>query len=187
LSRSGRGGGREQVGSWAAGWSAAALAGSGRPARARRGRRHTVRFLLFRIGALAPDRARAVAHPSGGQGGARPPGHLAADARGGHQRAAGGHGAAPAALATRGLRRRLRRRGPGRGAAAGDQPGTLAIYAGAGDADEEAFAAVNARGGLSVQVGAPSRNGTVARFMVADAGEVIRLVHWLADARRRAG
>ena len=67
------------------------------------------------------------------------------------------------------------------------QPGTLAIYAGAGDADEEAFAAVNARGGLSVQVGAPSRNGTVARFMVADAGEVIRLVHWLADARRRAG
>ena len=64
------------------------------------------------------------------------------------------------------------------------QPGALCIYVGSGEADEEAFAAVNARGGITVHVG-NARGGTSARFMVADTGEVIRLIHWLADARRR--
>ncbi len=63
----------------------------------------------------------------------------------------------------------------------------LPVYVGAGEADEEAFAAVNARHGISVLVGPSPREGTAARLMVADAGEVIRLIHWLADARRRAG
>ena len=62
--------------------------------------------------------------------------------------------------------------------------GALAVYAGAGEADEEAFAAVNRRSGITVHVGSPSRSGTNARWQVADTGEVIRLIHWLADARR---
>ena len=66
------------------------------------------------------------------------------------------------------------------------QPGALPIYVGAGEADEEAFAAVNARNGITVLVGQPPPTGTVARCLVADTGEVIRLIHWLADARRRA-
>jgi trehalose-6-phosphatase len=66
------------------------------------------------------------------------------------------------------------------------QPGALPVYVGASDADEEGFTAVNARSGISVHVGPAPRHGTAARYMVADAGEVIRLVHWIADARRRA-
>lgn len=58
------------------------------------------------------------------------------------------------------------------------------IYVGAGGADEEGFAAINRAGGLSVHVGsAPST--TQARYQVDSGGEVIRLIHWLADARRR--
>ena len=66
-------------------------------------------------------------------------------------------------------------------------PGALSVYVGAGEADEEAFAAINARNGISVHVGNAPREGTAARFMVADTGEVVRLIHWLADARRRNG
>lgn len=62
----------------------------------------------------------------------------------------------------------------------------LPVYVGAGEADEEAFRVVNNRGGLTVHVGAPGRTGTQARWHVADGGEVIRLIHWLADARRRS-
>ena len=62
----------------------------------------------------------------------------------------------------------------------------MAVYAGAGDGDEEAFKLLNRRGGITVHVGPPPRSGTAARWHVADCGEVIRLVHWLADARRRS-
>lgn len=61
----------------------------------------------------------------------------------------------------------------------------LPVYVGAGDADEEGFAAVQRLGGITVHVGPPPRVGTAARWHVADCGEVIRLIHWLADARRR--
>ena len=61
----------------------------------------------------------------------------------------------------------------------------LPVYVGAGDADEEGFAAVQRFGGITVHVGPPPRTGTAARWHVADCGEVIRLIHWLADARRR--
>jgi trehalose 6-phosphate phosphatase len=63
--------------------------------------------------------------------------------------------------------------------------GALPVYVGAGEADEEAFAILNRRSGITVHVGPPPRTGTSARFQVADCGEVIRLIHWLADARRR--
>jgi len=62
--------------------------------------------------------------------------------------------------------------------------GALPVYVGAGEGDEEGFEAINGVGGLSVHVGAPQK-ATSARFQVADCGEVIRLIHWLADARRR--
>ena len=62
----------------------------------------------------------------------------------------------------------------------------LPVYVGAGDADEEGFAAVQRFGGITVHVGPPPRVGTAARWHVADCGEVIRLIHWLADSRRRA-
>jgi len=61
----------------------------------------------------------------------------------------------------------------------------LPVYVGAGDADEDGFAAVQRFGGITVHVGPPPRTGTAARWHVADCGEVIRLIHWLADARRR--
>ena len=64
--------------------------------------------------------------------------------------------------------------------------GALPVYVGAGDADEEAFGILNRRNALTVHVGPPPRSGTAARWQVADTGEVIRLIHWLADARRRA-
>ena len=63
--------------------------------------------------------------------------------------------------------------------------GALPVYVGAGEADEEAFAILNRRSAITVHVGAPPRTGTHARWHVADTGEVIRLIHWLADARRR--
>lgn len=62
----------------------------------------------------------------------------------------------------------------------------LPVYVGAGESDEEAFAMMNRRGGITVHVGPPPRTGTAAKYQVADCGEVIRLIHWLADARRRA-
>jgi trehalose-phosphatase len=61
----------------------------------------------------------------------------------------------------------------------------LPVYVGAGDADEEGFVAAQRFGGITVHVGPPPRTGTAARWHVADCGEVIRLIHWLADARRR--
>ena len=61
----------------------------------------------------------------------------------------------------------------------------LPIYVGSGESDEEAFAMMNRRGGITVHVGPPPRTGTAAKFQVADCGEVIRLIHWLADARRK--
>ena len=64
--------------------------------------------------------------------------------------------------------------------------GALSVYVGAGEADEEAFAILNRRSAITVHVGPPPRTGTSARWQVADTGEVIRLVHWLADARRHA-
>ena len=64
--------------------------------------------------------------------------------------------------------------------------GALPVYVGAGEADEEAFAVLNRRSSITVHVGPPPRTGTNARWQVADTGEVIRLIHWLADARRRA-
>jgi trehalose-6-phosphatase len=70
------------------------------------------------------------------------------------------------------------------GLLAGFKP-ALPVYVGAGDADEDGFAAIHRVGGLTVHVGTPPRQGTNARFHVADCGEVIRLIHWLADARRR--
>ena len=60
----------------------------------------------------------------------------------------------------------------------------LPVYVGKGESDEEAFAMMNRRGGITVHVGPPPRTGTAAKFQVADCGEVIRLIHWLADARR---
>ena len=64
--------------------------------------------------------------------------------------------------------------------------GALPVYVGAGESDEEAFAILNRRSAITVHVGPPPRTGTHARWQVADTGEVIRLIHWLADARRRA-
>jgi trehalose-6-phosphatase len=64
--------------------------------------------------------------------------------------------------------------------------GALPVYVGAGETDEEAFAVLNRRSSITVHVGAPPRTGTHARWQVADTGEVIRLIHWLADARRRS-
>jgi trehalose-phosphatase len=64
--------------------------------------------------------------------------------------------------------------------------GALPVYVGSGEADEEAFAVMNRRSAITVHVGEPPRTGTNARWHVADTGEVIRLIHWLADARRRA-
>lgn len=64
--------------------------------------------------------------------------------------------------------------------------GALPVFVGAGEADEEVFAALNRRSGITVHVGPPPRTGTNARWQVADTGEVIRLIHWLADARRRS-
>jgi trehalose-phosphatase len=64
--------------------------------------------------------------------------------------------------------------------------GALPVYVGAGEADEEAFAVLNRRSAITVHVGPPPRTGTNARWQVANTGEVIRLIHWLADARRRA-
>ena len=66
------------------------------------------------------------------------------------------------------------------------QRGALPVYVGAGETDEEIFAILNRRNGITVQVGPPPRSGTAARWQVADCGEVIRLIHWLADARRRS-
>jgi trehalose-phosphatase len=63
--------------------------------------------------------------------------------------------------------------------------GALPVYVGCGEADEEAFAILNRRSAITVHVGPPPRTGTHARWHVADTGEVIRLIHWLADARRR--
>jgi trehalose-phosphatase len=63
--------------------------------------------------------------------------------------------------------------------------GALPVYVGAGEADEEVFATLNRRSAITVHVGPPPRAGTNARWQVADTGEVIRLIHWLADARRR--
>lgn len=63
--------------------------------------------------------------------------------------------------------------------------GALAVYVGSSEADEEGFTAFNRQGGITVLVGATPHGGTAARFQVADTGEVIRLIHWLADARRR--
>jgi len=62
---------------------------------------------------------------------------------------------------------------------------SLGVYVGAGEADEEAFQAVRREGGITVLVGPAPRAGTAASYQVADTGEVIRLIHWLADARRR--
>jgi trehalose-phosphatase len=64
--------------------------------------------------------------------------------------------------------------------------GALPVYAGAGEADEEAFQILNRRSAITVHVGHPPRAGSHARWQVADCGEVIRLIHWLADARRRS-
>ncbi len=64
--------------------------------------------------------------------------------------------------------------------------GALPVYVGAGESDEEVFAILNRRSGITVHVGQPPRSGTFARWQVADCGEVVRLIHWLADARRRS-
>jgi trehalose 6-phosphate phosphatase len=63
--------------------------------------------------------------------------------------------------------------------------GALPVYVGAGEADEQAFQILNRRSAITVRVGAAPRGGTHARWQVADSGEVIRLIHWLADARRK--
>ena len=60
----------------------------------------------------------------------------------------------------------------------------MPVYVGAGEQDEEGFAGVNRVGGLSIHVGMPV-GATQARFHLEASGEVIRLIHWLADARRR--
>lgn len=65
--------------------------------------------------------------------------------------------------------------------------GALPVYVGAGEADEEVFTVLNRRSAITVHVGPPPRAGTNARWHVADCGEVIRLIHWLADARRKSG
>jgi trehalose-phosphatase len=64
--------------------------------------------------------------------------------------------------------------------------GALPIYVGAGEADEEAFKVLNRRSGITVHVGEVPEGGTSARWQVKDSGEVIRLIHWLADARRKS-
>jgi trehalose-phosphatase len=78
--------------------------------------------------------------------------------------------------------------GPGLGRAAlgllAGMRRSLGIYVGAGEADEEGFGALNRAGGLSVHVGA-APSATQARYQVDSGTEVIRLIHWLADARRR--
>src|SRR5437764_1199951 len=58
-------------------------------------------------------------------------------------------------------------------------------YVGVHGTDVQAFAVLNRRTAITVHVGPPPRTGTNARWQVADTGEVIRLIHWLADARRR--
>jgi trehalose-phosphatase len=63
--------------------------------------------------------------------------------------------------------------------------GALAVYVGAGEEDEQAFQILGRRSAITVHVGPPPRGGTHARWQVADSGEVIRLIHWLADARRK--
>ena len=60
----------------------------------------------------------------------------------------------------------------------------MPVYVGAGEQDEEGFAGVNRVGGLSIHVGMPV-GATQARFHLEASGEVIRLIHWLAAARRR--
>jgi trehalose-phosphatase len=62
----------------------------------------------------------------------------------------------------------------------------LAVYVGAGEEDEQAFQILGRRSAITVHVGPPPRGGTHARWQVADSGEVIRLIHWLADARRKS-
>lgn len=52
--------------------------------------------------------------------------------------------------------------------------GRTAVYIGGDDTDEDAFAAVNALGGISIRVGASS--ATLARYRMAGVGEV---VNWL--------
>jgi trehalose 6-phosphate phosphatase len=78
--------------------------------------------------------------------------------------------------------------GPGLGRAAlgllAGMRRSLGIYVGAGEADEEGFGALNCAGGLSVHVGSAA-SATQARYQVDSGAEVIRLIHWLADARRR--
>jgi trehalose-phosphatase len=64
--------------------------------------------------------------------------------------------------------------------------GALPVYVGSGEADEEAFQVFNRRSAITVHVGPLPRGGTNARWHVEDAGEVIRFIHWLADARRRS-
>lgn len=61
---------------------------------------------------------------------------------------------------------------------------SLPVYVGAGEADEEGFAAIHRAGGLAVHVGAP-QGPTQARFHLDSGGEVIRFIHWLAEARRK--
>jgi trehalose-phosphatase len=63
--------------------------------------------------------------------------------------------------------------------------GALPIYVGAGEADEASFEVLNRRSAITVHVGVIPAGGTNARWQVADTGEVIRLIHWLADARRK--
>jgi trehalose-phosphatase len=63
--------------------------------------------------------------------------------------------------------------------------GALPVYVGAGEADEAAFQILNRRSAITVHVGEVPPGGTHARWQVADCGEVIRLIHWLADARRK--
>jgi len=64
--------------------------------------------------------------------------------------------------------------------------GALAVYVGAGEADEEAFQILNRRSAITVHVGKVPEGGTNARWQVENSGEVIRLIHWLADARRQS-
>jgi trehalose-phosphatase len=64
--------------------------------------------------------------------------------------------------------------------------GALPVYVGAGEADEEAFQILNRRSAITVHVGPVPEGGTNARWQVENSGEVIRLIHWLADARRKS-
>lgn len=61
---------------------------------------------------------------------------------------------------------------------------SMPVYVGAGESDEEGFAAIHRAGGLAVHVGAPE-GPTQARFHLESGAEVIRFIHWLAEARRR--